>query len=75
MPVSTSDIQRTVDLIVENLHPDRVVLFGSHATNSAQDQSDVDLLVLVPPDHIYRSLKGVGFAKDILLFHHKTMRN
>ena len=34
--------------IVERLHPDRVILFGSHARGMAGQDSDVDLLVVMP---------------------------
>ena len=34
--------------IVEQFHPDRVILFGSHARGTAGPDSDVDLLVVMP---------------------------
>ena len=34
--------------IVERFHPDRVILFGSHARGTAGPDSDVDLLVVMP---------------------------
>ncbi len=34
--------------IVERFHPDRVILFGSHARGAAGPDSDVDLLVVMP---------------------------
>ncbi|MBH0185097.1 MAG: nucleotidyltransferase domain-containing protein [Nitrospira sp.] len=33
--------------IVERFHPERVILFGSHARGTAGPQSDVDLLVVM----------------------------
>lgn len=54
--------------------PERVILFGSHARGSASDDSDVDLLVIMPTRkrtiqqalEIRRSLK-CPFALDLLV--------
>ena len=32
--------------LVEKFHPDRIILFGSHARGTADDRSDVDFLVI-----------------------------
>src|SRR4051812_19573387 len=42
MPPLLDQITRT---IVERFHPQRVVLFGSHARGEARPDSDVDLMV------------------------------
>jgi predicted nucleotidyltransferase len=34
--------------IAEGFHPERIILFGWHARGTAQDDSDVDLLVVMP---------------------------
>ena len=39
-------IRQMIDRIAERFHPRRVILFGSHATGAATDQSYVDLLVV-----------------------------
>lgn len=36
--------------IVELGHPDKIILFGSHARGTATEDSDVDLLVIGPSD-------------------------
>ncbi|HLG20737.1 MAG TPA: nucleotidyltransferase domain-containing protein [Bdellovibrionota bacterium] len=41
-------VQRMVDRIVERFHPERVILFGSHARGTAGPDSGVDLLVVIP---------------------------
>lgn len=41
-------IQEMVERIVERYHPDRVILFGSHARGEGTTESDVDLLVVMP---------------------------
>jgi len=51
--ITRETIQQMVDLIAEHFHPEKVILFGSHARGDATDQSDVDLLVLfekAPPE-------------------------
>ncbi len=46
--VAFADIQQTARLIVEKFHPDRIILFGSYAYGSPTDDSDVDILVILP---------------------------
>jgi predicted nucleotidyltransferase len=40
-------INRMVKRIVKNFHPDKIILFGSHARGDAGPDSDVDLLVVM----------------------------
>jgi uncharacterized protein len=75
MPVTNEQITHAVHRLVERFQPERVILFGSHARGTADERSDVDLLViskfagkrrelLVEMD---RTLRGIGFARDIVL--------
>jgi uncharacterized protein len=61
--------------IVATAHPLRIIIFGS-ATRGGMDQnSDLDLLVIMPEgvhrrrtaQAIYLSLAGLGIAKDIVV--------
>ncbi|MBI4749008.1 MAG: nucleotidyltransferase domain-containing protein [Acidobacteria bacterium] len=45
---STREIQSLCDQIVERFHPEKIVLFGSHAYGQPRWDSDVDLLVVMP---------------------------
>lgn len=45
--LSDSDICAIRDRIAEQLHPEKIVLFGSYAENRATEDSDVDLLVVM----------------------------
>ena len=45
------DVARVVRRVVEEVSPLRVVLFGSRARGTADPDSDVDLLVVVPDGH------------------------
>ena len=65
--------------LAEELAPEEIYLFGSQADGTAADgRSDVDLCVVVPDDEessyrkavrAYRSLRGLGLPKDILVRH------
>ncbi len=44
--ISQTNIQEISDIIVENIHPHKVILFGSCARGDATDDSDLDLLVV-----------------------------
>jgi len=65
--------------IVEAVHPEKIVLFGSRARGEGGDNSDVDLLIIEKESfehrsrrseiaRIRRALAGFHVAKDILLF-------
>jgi len=64
-----------VDRIVTRFHPRRVLLFGSHARDTANAQSDVDLLVVfdLVADRrqtaidIRRALSDLPVSKDIIV--------
>jgi predicted nucleotidyltransferase len=73
--VVPATIVAMVDRIVAQAHPERVILFGSHATGHARPDSDVDLLIVVPDEadpravtvQLYRSLAGMGVPKDLIV--------
>lgn len=46
--VSMSDIKRYCDGIAAAFKPQRIILFGSHAYGIPNDESDVDVLVVMP---------------------------
>src|SRR5215831_2809922 len=41
-------IRRFARRIAERFHPDKIILFGSYAYGQPHDESDVDLLVIMP---------------------------
>ncbi|MCU0510595.1 MAG: nucleotidyltransferase domain-containing protein [Anaerolineae bacterium] len=59
-PIPRSTIDQTVNAIVEQFRPERVILFGSYAYGQPQPESDVDLLVIMDT-----SLKEVEQAVQI----------
>jgi predicted nucleotidyltransferase len=46
--VPRAAIRRYVERVVEEFHPDKVILFGSHAYGRPTHDSDVDILVVMP---------------------------
>ena len=73
-------LKSMTDEIVDELHPDRIILFGSRARGDDRAHSDVDLLVVVPNSdevrrsrrrvegRVYRRLADFPVAKDVLVF-------
>ena len=60
----------------EELQPEGIWLFGSHAWGTPDEGSDLDLLVVVPESdeppvqrmrRAHRCLRGLGLAKDVLV--------
>ena len=44
----TKEIDIMVNRITKKFHPEKVVLFGSHAHGLATSDSDIDLLIIMP---------------------------
>ena len=65
----------TVQRIVEHLHPEQIILFGSYAYGTPTPDSDVDLLVVMETDasakeqylSVCRLLRPRPFPVDILV--------
>jgi predicted nucleotidyltransferase len=68
-------LSEAVNRIVQNFHPIRIILFGSWARGSAREDSDLDLLVVMPKvEHkrkaaiqIGNSLSNLPISKDIIV--------
>jgi predicted nucleotidyltransferase len=69
------EIQQMVRRIVSRFHPERIILFGSHARGDAGPDSDVDLLVVMPflgsklekQLEIRLALRNIQIPKDIVV--------
>ena len=75
MPDAIEDkIQEMVRRIVEAVHPDKIILFGSYARGEAGPDSDVDLLIIAPSDlpnyertpPVYGAIGVMGVPKDLI---------
>ena len=61
--------------IVSGFQPERVIVFGSYARGEAREDSDIDLLVVMPDGTdrrqtavaILGALGGLGVAKDVVV--------
>jgi uncharacterized protein len=69
-------LAEVVRRLVEVLKPERIYLFGSQARGEATEDSDYDLLVVVPDtsgtdrhqlDLAYESLWGIDAAADVIV--------
>ena len=77
MKTITSDVQVSdvAEQIVRIARPLRLILFGSRARGTADDNSDVDILVVVPEgthrwrtaQAIYQQIRGVKVPLDIVV--------
>jgi len=73
--VSEQTLAEVTKRLVEGFHPDRIILFGSQARGTANEHSDVDIMVICPVNDdydsltlaMYRALRGLGIAKDIVI--------
>jgi len=62
--------------LVQEFQPEEIWLFGSHAWGTPDENSDVDLMVIVPNSQeratrrmqrAHHCLRGIGFPKDVLV--------
>jgi uncharacterized protein len=71
--VPRAAIRKYVRQVVERFHPDKVILFGSHAYGKPDEGSDVDLLVVMPAkNEISQSIRirqafDTPFPMDLLV--------
>ncbi len=73
--MNESVIQEAARRIAEKFKPERIILFGSQAKGTADERSDIDLLVIcrltgrrrMVATEIDRSLRGLRIARDIVV--------
>ena len=46
--IEMKNVYELCDRIVQNFHPQKVILFGSYAYGAPTEDSDVDMLVIMP---------------------------
>ncbi len=80
--VAFNDIEKFSRALVQEFHPHRIFLFGSHATGKARDDSDVDILVTM--DYNGNSLRAAAqiirkikprFAVDLIIRTEKELND
>jgi predicted nucleotidyltransferase len=68
--------EKAVQTLVETAHPERIILFGSHARGDAQPDSDLDFLVIESEVkdrakemvRLRRALRPLRIPVDILVY-------
>ncbi len=67
-------LKEIIRRVIEACQPEKIIFFGSSARGEMGPNSDVDLLVVKTGVHrrktakqIYRNLRGVGFAVDVIV--------
>ena len=68
-------LEKAITIIIDVVDPEKIILFGSHATGTYDKNSDYDLLILKQGVQkrrelamkIYKSLYGCGEAIDIIV--------
>jgi predicted nucleotidyltransferase len=84
--IDEATIQHTLDemvqRIVRTVHPRRIILFGSVARGQMGENSDLDVLVVMPDGthrrqtarQLYRALFDLGRSKDIVVVTEEDVR-
>ncbi len=73
--VAKQDIEDYCQRIAREFHPEKIILFGSHAYGTPDENSDVDLMVVMPrqpgsrqeQDIQIRRRVQAGFPVDLLV--------
>jgi uncharacterized protein len=72
----TGLLEELVDRLVKGLNPEKIILFGSYAYGEPTEDSDVDILVIIPNSdepryrrarQAHKALRGIGIPKDIIV--------
>ena len=69
-------LQEITNRLVDEFRPEEIILFGSHAWGEPDENSDLDLMVIISQSdlsparramHAHRCLQGLNVSKDILV--------
>ena len=68
-------VDRMIQTVVASVRPLRIILFGSAARGEIGPDSDLDVLVVMPPgthrrktaQQLYRQIRGLGVPFDIVV--------
>ncbi len=74
--ITEATLCEIVDRIAAAIHPQAIILFGSHARGEAGPDSDLDLMVIKESDkprierygEVRRLFRGMGIGMDILVY-------
>ena len=74
--ISKDKIEEVVKRIVENISPQKIILFGSYSKKNFNEDSDLDLLIIKKTDlpshkrgrEIFKYLRGLKVPVDIVIY-------
>src|SRR5262245_59246318 len=72
--IPLSVIRRFAARIAERFHPDKIILFGSYAYGTPHNESDVDLLVIMPAYDVVAQAIRISGAFERLFSHSIIVR-
>ena len=83
MHLSEKILNNLIQRITSAVQPRSIILFGSAGRGEMRENSDIDILVIMPDgvhrrsvaQLIYRSLQGFGFAKDVVVVTQTDVEN
>jgi predicted nucleotidyltransferase len=74
--VSSDALAEVVHRIIQAVHPEQILLFGSQAWGQPNEESDIDLLVVLGTSsepgyrrerEVYRSLRGIRLPIEVVV--------
>ena len=74
--LATSLLDRIVQRLVSGFNPEQILLFGSYAYGKPNEDSDLDLLVIVSQStqpsyrrasEAYKCLRGISISTDVIV--------
>lgn len=74
--VSSDALAEVVNRIIQAVHPEQILLFGSQAWGQPDEDSDIDLLVVLGTSsepgyrrarEVYRSLRGIRLPIEVVV--------
>ncbi|PJZ55864.1 nucleotidyltransferase domain-containing protein [Leptospira barantonii] len=77
------DLENLKNQIVSLVSPLKIILFGSMATGSSNDQSDYDILIVMPKgtkkretaQFLYRKIENINRPYDLIVATEETIEN
>ncbi len=75
-PLTTDLLNQITQRLVSALEPEQIILFGSYAYGEPNQDSDIDLLVIVSQSDepryrrarvAYKALRGIGIPTDVIV--------
>ena len=74
-------LEKLIDIIIEEIDPDKVILFGSRARGDERTSSDYDIMIIKENlnngrallKKVYLSLSGIGAPVDLIIIDGKKL--